>query len=216
MGKENSKDQAKTNAAPPAADEKKKESKPPAELDALRAKIIEYENDLKRLAAEFDNYKKRAEKEKSAARMHGKAEAFAPFIDMAETFEKALEHAEKKDMPAGPNSARPAGDKALHEGIHLLHKKLNSIFAAAGVREIECRGAPNHAFHEVMLQVSGGPAGEIAQVLRKGYVMGEYVLRPAQVAVYMNEEKSEEKKEEKVEEKKNDKGAENNGAANNQ
>ncbi len=154
-----------------------------SELDALKAKLAEYENDLKRLAAEFDNYKKRVEKEKFQARAHGKAEALAPFIDMAETFEKALEHAEKKE------------GGSMKEGLVLLHRKLNSIFSSMNVREIECRGWPNPAYHEVMLQVSGKPAGEIAQVLRKGYVMGERVLRPAQVAVYMEEKNGEEKKD---------------------
>ncbi|MCL6088961.1 MAG: nucleotide exchange factor GrpE, partial [Candidatus Marsarchaeota archaeon] len=162
MGK---KDEEKTKEAAAA-----QKSAPPAssasvssELAALQAKLAEYENDLKRLAAEFDNYKKRVEKEKFQARAHGKAEALAPFIDMAETFEKALEHAEKKE------------GGSMKEGLVLLHRKLNSIFSSMGVREIECRGWPNPAYHEVMLQVSGEPAGEIAQVLRKGYVMGEPV-----------------------------------------
>lgn len=204
MGKpENPKDEkiqpASTPASSPGASPPSHSEKKPSELEILRAKIIEYENDLKRLAAEFDNYKKRVEKEKSVAHAHGRAEALAPFIDMAETFDHALGMAEKTDGPA------------MREGVHLLHKKLQSIFASIGVREIECRGRPNHACHEVMLQVSGEPAGEIAQVLRKGYVVGEHVLRPAQVSVYMSEEKKEEKNEKtaKMEENKNQKEKEN-------
>lgn len=180
----------KPAASSPGTSPASPEAKKPSELEALRAKILEYENDVKRLAAEFDNYKKRVEREKSQAHAHGKAEAMAPFIDMAETFDHALSHAEKTD------------GSAMREGIRLLHQKLNSIFASMGVREIECRGRPNHAYHEVMLQVSGGPAGEIAQVLRKGYVMGEHVLRPAQVSVYMEENKEEGKAKGENEEKK--------------
>jgi molecular chaperone GrpE len=208
MGKKEDEKMTKVSPAAglpqPQAPNTGQKSTPPAssasvssELAALQAKLAEYENDLKRLAAEFDNYKKRVEKEKFQARAHGKAEALAPFIDMAETFEKALEHAEKAEK--GAESGGRVGEKAMREGVRLLHKKLLSILASAGVREIECNGWPNPAYHEVMLQVSGKPAGEIAQVLRKGYVMGEHVLRPAQVAVYM-EEKKEMKEGEKKEE----------------
>jgi len=154
---------------------------PRDELSALRAKLAEYENDLQRLAAEFDNYKKRVEKEKFQSRQYGKAEALAPFLDMNEVFEKALAH-------------KGSGDaKAMHDGLLLLQKQLRAIFASSGVKEISCVGMPHHAFHEVMLQVPGGQSGEIAQVLRKGYMMGDYVLRPAQVSVYVGEEKKEEK-----------------------
>ena len=143
------------------------------------AKLAEYENDLRRLAAEFDNYKKRAEKEKQAARLNGRAEALSPFLELMETFEHARNASEKADV------------KALKEGLHLMQKKLHSILSSSGVREIACHGLPNHAFHDVMLQVPGEPGGEIAQCLRKGYVMGEHVLRPAQVSVFIGEKKEE-------------------------
>ncbi len=143
------------------------------------AKLVEYENDLRRLAAEFDNYKKRAEREKQAARLNGRAEALSPFLELMETFEHARAASEKADV------------KSLKEGMHLMQKKLHSIFSSSGVREITCHGLPNHAFHDVMLQVPGSPGGEIAQCLRKGYVMGEHVLRPAQVSVYIGEKKAE-------------------------
>ncbi|VVB56487.1 Protein GrpE [uncultured archaeon] len=182
-------DKTKSHPAAPASSEPAKgpapasKSEPPAEsAAALQSKLSEYENDLKRLAAEFDNYKKRVEKEKAEARARGKAEALAPFLEMAETFEQALAHAEKKE------------GSSMKEGLVLLHRKLHSILASCSVREIECKGLPNHAYHDVMLQVPGTPDGEIAQCLRKGYVMGEYVLRPAQVAVFAAEPK--EKKEE--------------------
>ena len=166
--------------SPPA-----KDAKPLSETEKLRSQLVEYEDHLKRLAAEFDNYKKRAEKEKQAARMAGKAEALAPFLDMDEVFEKALEHSKSNPKEAGNSSA-------IHDGLVLLHKQLHSIFAHAGVLEINCHGAPNHAYHETIMQVAGEPDGEIAQVLRKGYTMGEYVLRPAQVSVNKSEEKAEE------------------------
>lgn len=168
---------------------------PTDELGQMRAKLSEYQNDLQRLAAEFDNYKKRVDKEKVAARAQGKAESLAPFLDMEEVFIKAQQHASGKNTDT----------KAMHDGLFLLHKQLHSIFNSAGVKEIPCAGIPHHAYHDVLLQVPGGKSGEIAQVLRKGYVMGEYVLRPAQVSVYAGETKTKENEdEEKIQEKTND------------
>ena len=163
----------------------------PDDLTLLRAKLNEYENDLQRLAAEFDNYKKRVDKEKVAARLQGRAEALAPFLDMGDVFTKALQHSNGKNTDA----------KAMHDGLVLLQRQLHSIFASSGVKEIACTGFPHHAYHDVMLQVPGGKSGEIAQVLRKGYVMGEYVLRPAQVSVYAGAKKEEGNKEANEEEK---------------
>ncbi|MFA5108161.1 MAG: nucleotide exchange factor GrpE [Candidatus Micrarchaeia archaeon] len=159
-------------------------------------KCEEYKNDLKRLAAEFDNYKKRVEKEKQQTRMDAQANALAPFLDMNDAFETALLHINKKNA----TGADANGVKVYEDGIKLLHKKLHSTLQSFGVKEIACKGIANHLYHEVMLQVPGEPAGEIAQILRKGYTMGDYVLRPAQVSVFAGiskEEKSAENKTEK-------------------
>jgi molecular chaperone GrpE len=170
------------------AKENEKAAKPSPigqELESLRAKVAEYENDLKRLAAEFDNYKKRVEREKKQEYNKGKMDGIAPFIDMIEAFEKAIEHFENSKK----EESKPFEQKAIHEGIVLLYNKLKSILSAAGVHEIKCEGLPNPAYHEVVLAVVGEPEGEIAQVLRKGYIMGEHVIRPAQVCVYVKEKK---------------------------
>ncbi len=172
-----------------------------SDIEIIQKQMAEYEDHLKRLAAEFDNYKKRAEKEKQAARSLGKAEALAPFLDMDEVFEKALAHSKSGSSDAS-NPAASNNSSAMHDGLMLLHKQLHSIFAHAGVKEISCHGAPNHAYHETIMQVAGGRAGEIAQVLRKGYTMGEFVLRPAQVSVFKGEEKEKKKAENSEQEKK--------------
>ena len=176
-----------THAGSPASAASHASAAPHNELEALRSKLAEYENDLQRLAAEFDNYKKRVDREKLQSRQLGKAEALSPFLDMNEVFEKALAHNGTGDA------------KAMHDGLLMLRKQLQSIFASSGVKEISCAGVPHHAFHEVILQVPGGKSGEIAHVLRKGYVMGEYVLRPAQVSVYIGEEKKEAEEKENEE-----------------
>ncbi|MFH1306621.1 MAG: nucleotide exchange factor GrpE [Candidatus Micrarchaeota archaeon] len=145
----------------------------------LEKKCKEYENDLKRIAAEFDNYKKRVEKEKQMARQIGKEDVLLQLLVLRDEFDSALLH--KKD----------------DDGMKLLSKKLNSIISSSGVREIPCSGNINPHFHEVMMQVPGGNEEEIAKVLRKGYLVGERLLRPAQVSVYSG-------KKENVDEKKNE------------
>ncbi len=193
----------------PAAGEKEgpaPEKNEKAENLMLHKKVGEYEDDLRRLAAEFDNYKKRAEKEKRAARLQGKAEALAPFLDMEDAFEQALAHADKE---TGANAAdQQEADRPIREGLGLLHRKLQAIFAADGVKEIRCDGLPDHARHEVMLQTDGHPAGHIAQVFRKGYEMDGYVLRHAQVAVFSERKKEAQKPESEKERKEKNNGNE--------
>ncbi len=195
-GNERPADAQENGPAQTAGDEKNGPApKDHDERAALRKKVGEYEDDLKRLAAEFDNYKKRVEKEKLAARLQGKVDALAPFLDMEEAFEQALVHSGAGDRENEDSADRPDApkDRSIREGLALLHKKLRAIFAANGVKDIRCEGLPHHAYHEVVLQTDGSPAGHIAQTLRKGYEMEGHVLRPAQVAVFSGKKKDAEK-----------------------
>ncbi len=180
--------------SPPAGGQEKKS--PPAPLDEiqlLRAKVMEYEEDLKRLQAEFQNYQNRVAKEKLQARIDGQAAVLRHFLSFADEMESALAHlrgaTEKKDgpkttLPVGAPSSTGSDTSELRKGVELLHLKLVGLFASLGVKEISGNGAVDPHQHEVMMQVPGGKEGQIAQVLRKGYVMGEHVLRVAQVSVY--------------------------------
>lgn len=147
---------------------------------AWQKKCDEYKHDLQRLAAEFDNYKKRSEREKAFACQIGKEEVLSQLLLLNDDFASATEHIEKN------KSASVKAD--ANDGIILLSKKLSAILASFGIKEISCSGEPNHMCHEVVLQVEGKPAGHIAQVLRRGYMIGERLLRAAQVSVYSGEE----------------------------
>lgn len=153
-----------------------------AKEDGCEIRLSELETDLKRVAAEFDNYKKRVEREKQQARIFERSYVLSHFLILKDEFEQAASHEDS-------------------DGLRLLHKKLDSIFKSLEIKEVDCSKDCDHKFHEVMLQVPGGETGKIAQVIRKGYMMGEILLRPAQVSIYSGkqdepEEKQEEKKEE--------------------
>lgn len=140
----------------------------------LQKKCEEYENDVQRLAAEFDNYKKRIDKQSQVLRQLGREDVLIELLTLSDEFSQALEHSKT--------------DKDARHGLELLAKKLNSTISSFDVEEVKCDGEPNPNLHEVMLQVPGKKEGTICEVLRKGYKIGERLLRPAQVSVYLGEQ----------------------------
>ncbi len=136
-------------------------------------KCEEYKNDLKRLAAEFDNYKKRIASQSDASRLVGQAQVLSELLVLTDEFSHAVEHEKISNETLKDNF-----------GIMLLYKKLSSILNSFNVKEINCDGILDPNVHEVMFQVNGKPEGKICQVLRKGYLFNQKLLRPAQVSVY--------------------------------
>jgi molecular chaperone GrpE len=132
----------------------------------------EYLGDLKRLAADFENYRKRAvrEQESLVARAHERlAKELLPVLD---DLERALEAA------AGHEEAK------LEEGVRLVHRELSEALAKEGLVEIETNGRFDPHVHEALLsQPSEKDEGAIIEVLQKGYQLGDRVLRPARVVI---------------------------------
>jgi len=166
-------DKAKEKEEPHAGE---KTSAAKNDLQAAQEQLNQHINDLKRLAAEFDNYKKRVEKEKLLAKEEGQARVLLQLLSLNDEFDSALAH------------IRASKDAAAQEGIQLLSKKLSQILSSFSVREITCSGLPDPHRHDIILQVPGGEEGKIAGILRKGYMVGEYLLRPAQISVYAGEQ----------------------------
>jgi molecular chaperone GrpE len=132
----------------------------------------EYLGDLKRLAADFDNYRKRAarDQESLVARAHERlAKELLPVLDDLErALEAAAEHEEAK----------------LEEGVRLVHRELVSALTKEGVVEIETNGQFDPHVHEALLsQPSDEDEGSIIEVIQKGYQLGDRVLRPARVVI---------------------------------
>ena len=141
-------------------------------LAALEAERDDYLDQLRRLAAEFDNYRKRVarDQESLAARAHeGLMKALIPVLD---DLERALVAAEEHE------------EAKLHEGVGLVARELRKALEREGLQEIEAEGTFDPNVHEALLsQPSELDEGAVIEVLQKGYRLGDRVLRPARVVV---------------------------------
>ena len=141
-------------------------------LAALEAERDEYLNDLKRVAAEFENYRKRVlrDQESLVARAHERlVRELLPVLD---DLERALAAAEEHE------------EAKLEEGVRLVHRELTDALDREGVAEIETEGHFDPHVHEALLsQPSEAEEGSVLEVLQKGYKLGDHVLRPARVVV---------------------------------
>jgi molecular chaperone GrpE len=144
------------------------------DLQAARKQAAEYREHLQRLAAEFDNYRKRVLKEQTRAVEMASEPLIRRLLEVLDEFDLALMAAEQK----------PDFDKFLH-GVELVYAKLKEILRSEGLQRIEAEGKPfDPTLHEALMQ--GGEAeGEpvVADVLRPGYTMKGRVIRPAGVRV---------------------------------
>jgi molecular chaperone GrpE len=160
---------AKSGSDLPGASEEKELR---GRLEAAEAKAEEHLDDLKRLAAEFENYRKRAARDQESliARAHeGLVKELLPVLD---DLGRALDAAEKHE-----------GAK-LEEGVRLVHRQLAELLRKEGLAEIETDGKFDPHVHEALLtQPSEAPEGSVIDVVQKGYRLGDRVLRPARVVV---------------------------------
>ncbi len=135
-------------------------------------RLAALEDQLRRVAADFDNFRKRAARERSelvALANERLVKELLPVLDDLErTLEAAAEHEEAK----------------LTEGVKLVHRSLEQLLGREGLQEIETGGAFDPHVHEALLsQPSEQQEGAVINVLQKGYRLGERVLRPARVVV---------------------------------
>ncbi|HVD49694.1 MAG TPA: nucleotide exchange factor GrpE [Gaiellaceae bacterium] len=141
-------------------------------LAALEAERDEHLNDLKRVAAEFENYRKRVlrDQESLVARAHERlVKELLPVLD---DLERALAAAEEHE------------EAKLEEGVRLVHRELDDALAREGLAEIETDGQFDPHVHEALLsQPSSEEEGTVIEVVQKGYKLGDRVLRPARVVV---------------------------------
>ena len=142
------------------------------QVAALEAERDEHLNDLKRVAAEFENYRKRVlrDQESLVARAHERlVKELLPVLD---DLERALAAAEQHE------------EATLEEGVRLVHRELAAALQREGLAEIETNGRFDPHVHEALLsQPSEAEEGSIIEVVQKGYALGDRVVRPARVVV---------------------------------
>lgn len=151
------------------------------------------ESDLIRLQAEFENYRKRAEKELAERTEMGKMEFAKSQIQFLDEFGNALNHlegeAKKYSGDVSPEISHFFRENV--KGIEMLLENFKKSLSFHGVREMECMNQKYDPYlHDVMLQQeSDKPEGTVIAVVRKGYHFKESVLRHAQVIVAKKVEK---------------------------
>jgi len=164
------------NAIPPELEEKI------AELTILqqayeeqKKKAQENYDQWLRARAEFDNYRKRSEKEKQDARAWGKQDVLLPLLSLVDIFEQALAQTEK------------ATDVAqVRQGLSFLHKNFASFLKTEGLEVIETVGRspdPHQAEVVEQVEVDGEQVGQVISEVQRGYVLQGKVLRPSRVRV---------------------------------
>ena len=164
-------DSSLAEPAPPTAPDAEAAADPLAEL---RRERDDFHDRWVRKTAEFDNYRKRIERERREQADQAVVDLLEALLLVVDDFDRAL------TVEAGPEA------EAYRRGVELIHAKLHDVLKKRGVRAIDALGAdvdPN--IHQaVMHEVSPDHRdGEVISELRKGYMLGDRLLRPAMVKV---------------------------------
>ncbi len=148
------------------------------ELEAVEEPVAEEpapapDDSYLRLAADFDNYRKRVAREQVELTRRANERLLNELLPVLDDLERALEAAAEHE------------EAKLEEGVRLVHRSLLGLVERHGLSEIETEGAFDPHVHEALLAQPGEGAeqGAVLQVLQKGYRLGDKVLRPARVIV---------------------------------
>jgi molecular chaperone GrpE len=144
------------------------------ERDAAAAERDEYLEDLRRLKADFDNYRRRAQRELSESETRARTAVLAEFLPILDNLDRAL------------NAAEHHEESKVIEGVRLTHNLFSDLLRKEGVEEVEALGAHfDPTVHEALITQPSAEheEGVVTTVLERGYVCGDRVLRPAKVAV---------------------------------
>lgn len=175
---------ATTAEAPqaPAADDPAPGEANAAAVETMQSELAREQDRRLRIAAEYQNYRRRTEQEKSGLLELGKSLVVQQLLDVVDDLERSLAAAEE----AAESDRGPAYD-ALKEGVDLVYRKFMDEMKRLGVEPIEAEGQPfNEHEHEAMLQQpapDGTEPGTVLQEFQRGYRMGDRVLRHARVIV---------------------------------
>jgi molecular chaperone GrpE len=148
----------------------KPEPKPEPKKDAKEQKIAELTDDLKRLQAEFENYKKRSEKECCHFRDYAKADLIKKLLPIIDSFEIALKNTKNHDD--------------FVKGMELIYSNFHSLLKEEGLEPIKAAGKLDPYLHEVLISESSDKEEDtILEELQRGYKFKDRVLRHTKVKV---------------------------------
>ena len=147
------------------------------ELKERAARADEHWDRLLRTTADFENFKKRAAREKQEAIKYANESLLQKLVPVLENLDMAL---------AAAQAAPPDASQSLHDGVGLICQQLKSVLTEAGIEEVDAVGKPfDPHLHEAVSQQETPevPEGHVVHQLRKGYKLRDRLLRPASVVV---------------------------------
>jgi molecular chaperone GrpE len=147
------------------------------ELQTRAAKADEYKDHWLRAAADLDNFKKRAARERTEAAQYASAALLQKLIPILDNFEMAL---------TATQNAQGEKLASLQAGVAMIHQQFKNALLETGLEEVDASGQPfDPALHEAVSEQESSdvPEGHVLQQLRKGYKLKERLLRPATVVV---------------------------------
>ncbi len=167
------------SAAPAEADQEPAEGEQESPEVPPEQQIAELKDRYLRLAAEFDNFKRRGLKERQELLNYGSESLIKELLPTVDNLERALGYAVAEEE-------EPIDKDNLAEGVELTFRSLMQILERAGVEVVAPEGSPfDPKLHEAMRQIPSAdhPPGTVIEVYQKGYLLRNRLLRPALVAV---------------------------------
>lgn len=152
--------------------------KPPeeSEVDKLKAEIAEKDDRILRQQAEFQNFRRRTQKEKEELGNVIKQDVLKALLPIIDNFERAL-------------AAETVDAESLQKGVEMVHSQLMQTLQDKGLKAIETEGQKfDPAFHQAVMRVQNPDLEDdtIAAELQRGYMVGDTVIRPSMVQVVAN------------------------------
>lgn len=145
------------------------------ELESARKEASEKHDQYLRVMAEFENFKKRVQKESAESRRYANEELLKAMLPVLDNLERALEHGNSN-----------VEDDPMVEGLRMVQKQFLETLEKFGVSQVEALGKPfDPNFHEAMMQVatSDSPPNTVVTEIAKGYLYNDRLIRPAMVGV---------------------------------
>ena len=153
---------------------------PESEIEALKARIEELEDKNLRMMAEFDNYRRRTNKEKLDLMATAGERIFTEMLPLVDDFERAIKSQESRA------ESQESMDEAFKEGVRLIYQKFIAFLDKNDVHAIETEGVDfNTDEHEAVTTFAAGEdkKGKVIDCTQKGYKLGDKVIRFAKVVV---------------------------------
>jgi molecular chaperone GrpE len=153
-----------------------------SQIDALTAEKASLYDKLLRRQAEFENYRKRVDRERGELYQHGRDDVLLQFLPVVDNFERALSSLETSEGDA----------EALRHGVELIHRQFKDALSKLGLEAVEAVGQTfDPHVHEAVTTEATDKHKEntVIQEFQRGYRIGDRLLRPAKVKVASSPEK---------------------------